>query len=112
MVIAANKNARHVCLPLSWGGSWEAVEEAKRVGQQVTGGRIQEWALKKHTHTLWKNRVGVRICVCFADGVTRVSVFRSARGVTADLTEEDEQSLHSASAATQLILSFPSLKEP
>ena len=56
--------------------------------------------------------MGVRICVCFADSATRVSVFTAVRCVTADLTEEDEQSLHSASAATQLILSFPSLKEP
>lgn len=71
MVIAANKNARHVYLLLSWGGGWEAVEEAKRVGQQVTGGRIQEWALKKHTHTHCGKTGWVSEYVCVLQTVLR-----------------------------------------
>lgn len=59
MVIAANKDARHVCLLLSWGGSWEA----KRVGQQVTGRKTQEWVLKKNTHTVEKQGGCQNMCV-------------------------------------------------
>lgn len=61
-------HAMFVCFLLE-GGRREAAEEPKSGSKTWgEGGGLQKWAL-------WKNRVGVRICVCFADSASRVSVF-------------------------------------
>lgn len=94
-------NARHVCLF----ASREAVR--KRSDSRTWWGNMQQQAFRKYTvkkppkNGYECTSAGAAACTC---GFSVVCC------VTADPTEEDEQLPHSASAATQLILSLPRFK--